>query len=147
MDAVFTVSMIDACHIVPFAKSYDDTISNGIALCPNLHRAFDRGLISIDNNYKVIVSEGFTEGEGTLYSIKQLAGSPILLPHETKFHPSKKIAYPGIESTSFRRSLFKQAFFGLLRNRPTSHQVLPLLLYLRLPKSNFAKNRYLAEQQ
>jgi putative restriction endonuclease len=37
------VQMIDACHIIPFSESHDDTISNGISLCPNLHRAFDRG--------------------------------------------------------------------------------------------------------
>jgi putative restriction endonuclease len=48
IDATINVSMIDACHIVPFNESYDDTVTNGIALCPNLHRAFDRGLIAID---------------------------------------------------------------------------------------------------
>lgn len=89
VDAVFTVSMIDACHIIPFAKSYDDTVSNGIALCPNLHRAFDRGLISINDDYEVLVSEGFTESKSTLYSIKQLAGSPIILPKEARFYPSQ----------------------------------------------------------
>ncbi len=48
IDATTEVSMIDACHIVPFAKSHNDTISNGLALCPTLHRAFDRFLIGID---------------------------------------------------------------------------------------------------
>lgn len=90
VDAVFTVSMIDACHIIPFSKSYDDTISNGIALCPNLHRAFDRGLISINDSYEVIVSKGFTESSDTFYSIKQFAGSTILLPSEPKLFPSKE---------------------------------------------------------
>jgi len=42
IDSTFNISMIDACHIIPFSISYDDTITNGIALCPNLHRAFDR---------------------------------------------------------------------------------------------------------
>ncbi|MBK6832039.1 MAG: HNH endonuclease [Flavobacteriales bacterium] len=35
-------SLIDACHIVPWADSYNDTITNGIALCPSMHHAFDR---------------------------------------------------------------------------------------------------------
>lgn len=87
IDAMFNVSMIDACHIVPFAKSYNDTITNGIALCPNLHRAFDRGMIAIDGNYKVIVSERFTENPNSVYSIKQLAGRPILLPTEPRYRP------------------------------------------------------------
>nr|WP_293835534.1 HNH endonuclease [uncultured Arsenicibacter sp.] len=87
IDATFNVSMIDACHIVPFAKSYNDTITNGIALCPNLHRAFDRGMISVDENFKVIVSERFTESKDNLYSIKQLAGKSILLPAAPRYRP------------------------------------------------------------
>lgn len=47
---------------------YNDTITNGIALCPNLHRAFDRGLIAIDDNFKVLVSQSFREDE-TNYSV------------------------------------------------------------------------------
>ncbi len=87
IDAMFTVSMIDACHIVPFAKSYNDTITNGIALCPNLHRAFDRGMIAVDDNFEVVVSERFTESAGSVYSIKQLVGNPILLPIEPRHQP------------------------------------------------------------
>ena len=55
IDATANISLIDACHIVPFAESYNDTITNGIALCPNLHRAFDRGLIAISDNYEVLL--------------------------------------------------------------------------------------------
>ena len=90
VDATFNVSLIDACHIRPFAKSYNDTITNGIALCPNLHRAFDRGLIGIDENYKVVVSERFTESPDTTYSIKKLAGMAIILPVESRFYPSEE---------------------------------------------------------
>ncbi|MEK6546248.1 MAG: HNH endonuclease [Nitrospinota bacterium] len=77
--------MIDACHIIPFSESYDDTITNGIALCPNLHRAFDRGLISIDNNYKVMVSKKIIE-TNSKYSLKQFKGKKILLPKEIRFY-------------------------------------------------------------
>lgn len=44
IQSVHSISMIDACHIVPFSESYNDTVTNGIALCPNIHRAFDRRL-------------------------------------------------------------------------------------------------------
>jgi len=37
IDNTYNISMIDACHIVPFSKSYDDTVSNVIALCPNFN--------------------------------------------------------------------------------------------------------------
>ncbi len=87
IDAVINVSMIDACHIVPFAESYDDTITNGIALCPNLHRAFDRGLISIDDDYRVVISNKFKE-ETSNYGIGIFAGKQINLPANPKFYPS-----------------------------------------------------------
>ncbi len=88
IDAIITVSMVDACHIVPFCESYDDTITNGIALCPNLHRAFDRGLIAIDENYRVIVSITFTENE-TNYSIKGFENQQITLPKLNNYFPLK----------------------------------------------------------
>jgi putative restriction endonuclease len=80
------VQMIDACHIVPFSESGDDTISNGLSLCPNLHRAFDRGLIAINEEYRVIVKP-FHEGDN-VYSIKQFEGQPISLPKQKEFLPA-----------------------------------------------------------
>jgi putative restriction endonuclease len=85
--AIADVSMVDACHIIPFKISHDDTISNGIALCPNLHRAFDRGLITIDETYRVVVSNQFSESGGT-YSLKQFSGKSLQLPDDKLFFPS-----------------------------------------------------------
>lgn len=89
IDVTLQISLIDACHIVPFSESYNDTISNGIALCPNLHRAFDRGLISIDKNYKVCVSSVFSEGESN-YSIRQFDQKQINLPKNKNFWPNEE---------------------------------------------------------
>jgi putative restriction endonuclease len=86
IDATISISMIDACHIVPFSESYDNTITNGIALCPNLHRAFDRGLISVDDNYKVVVSKSFREDE-TSYSIRAFESKTISLPTQESYFP------------------------------------------------------------
>ena len=89
IDATINVSMVDACHIVPFSESYNDTISNGIALCPNLHRAFDRGLIAIDDDYKVIISRNFREINSD-YSIQKFEGKVILLPKEREYFPLRE---------------------------------------------------------
>ncbi len=88
VDATINVSMVDACHIVPFSISYDDTITNGLALCPNLHRAFDRGLIAIDDDFRVLVSDAFVEDESS-YSIRQFAGKEILLPARKEWWPDE----------------------------------------------------------
>jgi putative restriction endonuclease len=83
------ISMIDACHIRPFSQSYDDTISNGIALSPTLHRAFDRGLITIDADYRVLVSSHFSESE-VPHSLRQLHGIDMLRPEFVRFMPSQE---------------------------------------------------------
>lgn len=99
IDALINVSMVDACHIIPFSESYNDTLTNGIALCPTLHRAFDRGLISIDDNYKVIISDLFIETCNSSYSIRQFEGKRILLP---QLQPN----YPSVRGFSYHRKKF-----------------------------------------
>ena len=93
IDATTEVSMIDACHIVPFAESHDDTISNGLALCPTLHRAFDRHLISIDDDYRVVIAKSFIERCDSPYSIKQFEGKHIQLPSTSNLYPSLSNLY------------------------------------------------------
>ena len=88
--ATFTVTMVDACHIVPFAKEFDNSLTNGIALCPNLHRAFDRGMITVGDDYRVILSKSFTENENSPFSFRSIEGKLLTLPVNKRFHPSTK---------------------------------------------------------
>lgn len=81
------ISLIDACHIKPFNLSGNDHITNGFALCPNLHRAFDRGLISISDDYKVLISPHFMEYDHNVYSIRQFEGKELILPGVAKYLP------------------------------------------------------------
>jgi putative restriction endonuclease len=81
------VTLIDACHIVPWADSFDDTISNGLALCPNLHRAFDRGLVSVAADYAVLISPHVQENDSS-HAIRPLAGRRLLLPAERRHWPA-----------------------------------------------------------
>lgn len=81
------VQMIDACHIKPFALSKDDTITNGISLSPNLHRAYDRGLITITDDYLVQISPAVIENDSP-YSLGQFEGKRILLPENPHYYPS-----------------------------------------------------------
>lgn len=90
ISSFFNISMIDACHIIPFSESYDDTIGNGLSLCPNIHRAFDRGLITIDENYKIVISTNFEEDLNNPFSIKKFDNRKILLPLEKLYAPKKE---------------------------------------------------------
>ena len=82
-------SMIDACHIEPYSVSKIDKVTNGIALCPNLHRAFDRGLVGIDENRKILISKFFAEDESNSYSLKALEGKMILPPFGNLYYPNQ----------------------------------------------------------
>ena len=82
-----SAQMIDACHIIPFSISNDDTIPNGLSLSPNMHRAFDRGLITINKDYVVRVSRSVEENKSA-YSLSQFDGKQINLPTSEKWYPS-----------------------------------------------------------
>ena len=87
LESSFNHNFIDACHIVPFSVSHNDKVNNGIALCPNLHRAFDRGLIGIDTSYRILVSSHLIEDNQHPYSLKKLNGKPIHLPSTPMYYP------------------------------------------------------------
>jgi|21_taG_2_1085346.scaffolds.fasta_scaffold00051_51 putative restriction endonuclease len=87
IDNIQNIQMVDACHIIPFSLSFDDTIPNGISLSPNLHRAFDRGLITINKEYIIRLSPTVIENDSS-YSITQFEGNKILLPDKVVWYPS-----------------------------------------------------------
>lgn len=80
--------LIEACHIKPFKRTLDDSISNGICLCPNMHTAFDKGLISVDEEERIIVSKHVVEIVENPYSLKNLEGNKIRKPIKENYRPS-----------------------------------------------------------
>ena len=90
LSSLYKHSFVDACHIVPFSRSQNDSVTNGIALCPNMHRAFDRGLLSIDDNYRIVVSEHLTEDKKHPYALSALNGKQIILPQQQNHYPAQE---------------------------------------------------------
>ncbi len=76
-------SFLRGCHIVPVSKDTkiaSDT-KNGICLCVLHDVAFENGLISISNQYKVIVKESFKPTSSVLATaISKLNGKKIRIP-------------------------------------------------------------------
>jgi putative restriction endonuclease len=79
---------VQAAHIFPFKQSFDDSIGNGISLCHLHHWCFDRGLFSIDDDYKIIVAANFQESGNENFLIRKLQANPIFLPKEKPLRPS-----------------------------------------------------------
>lgn len=81
-------NLVQACHIIPFAETGDNSLMNGIALCANLHSAFDNGFIGIGDDYEVIINKSEFEESRSVYSLAQFEGKRILLPENEEFWPS-----------------------------------------------------------
>lgn len=50
-------SEVQAAHIRPVASSGPDSVRNGLALCGTVHWMFDRGLLSLDDDYTILVAK------------------------------------------------------------------------------------------
>jgi len=75
---------LQAAHIKPKAHSGSFLPCNGIALSQDLHWAFDKGMFTINDDYKVIVHD---EIDSNL--LKQYENQIINLPIEDFFKPDK----------------------------------------------------------
>lgn len=78
---------VQAAHIRPVADEGPDFVGNGIALSSTMHWMFDRGLVSVDDDFTIIkVKKGLPEQvEGLLNS-----SGKLLLPVESPFRPHTK---------------------------------------------------------
>ncbi|MBD2362189.1 HNH endonuclease [Anabaena minutissima FACHB-250] len=81
-------NIVDGAHIKPFAQFYDSRIHNGIALCKNHHWAFDRGWFTIDDKYKILISNALEEISPHAKPMKDFHGEQLLLPHKEEYFPS-----------------------------------------------------------
>ncbi len=84
-------TIIDAAHIHQFARSGNNELQNGIALCKNAHWLFDCGLWSLDDDYRVIVAgERFHEDSPDQKPLAAYAGKRIRLPKDEGLRPDRK---------------------------------------------------------
>ena len=51
-------SEVQAAHIRPVADRGPDSVCNGLALSGTVHWMFDRGLISVDDDYTLLIASG-----------------------------------------------------------------------------------------
>ena len=79
---------LDAAHVRWFAYDGPDTLDNALALCALHHRAFDRGVVSLDLKRRIMVSRLF-RGTGSAHAlIVDLAGRPVDAPQQGLSRPS-----------------------------------------------------------
>jgi putative restriction endonuclease len=89
------LDLLDAAHILPVgAPGSHDLVTNGLALGPTYHRAFDRGLIYLSEDFVMRLnaqkSRDLTRAghDGGLAQFSSVLERPITLPRQARHRPS-----------------------------------------------------------
>lgn len=77
---------VEASHIYPKSKDGSDDPRNGISLCKLHHWAFDNGLLSINNDYTIIINPKILD-DSNYAEIWEYKDSKIYLPIKNEFIP------------------------------------------------------------
>jgi putative restriction endonuclease len=83
---------VQAAHIQPVASKGPDSVRNGLALSGTVHWMFDRGLISVGDDYKILVAKDHVPDDAARLlnqnGMIHLPRDPTLYPnaHFLKFH-------------------------------------------------------------
>lgn len=92
------MGVLDAAHVKPVGASGEDSVWNGLALTPTLHRLFDQGLFSltyVDGNLEVITSpkleRSMVEVPERGVGLALSDGTRLLLPAVASMQPRKSM--------------------------------------------------------
>ena len=80
----------DAAHIIPWSKTHNDAVDNGMSLCKLCHWGFDEGLLAASAQYAVVVSGLVSATYNVPAHLPSLAGRGLKLPEEEAFWPSRE---------------------------------------------------------
>jgi putative restriction endonuclease len=75
--------VLEAAHIQGYVNEESNNVQNGICLRVDIHKLFDNGLITIDSEYKILVSSMLKSTE-----YENLNGKKINLPQNKIYYPS-----------------------------------------------------------
>lgn len=91
-----SIGIIDAAHVRPVAAAGVDSVRNGIAMTPTVHRLFDLGLFTLEpggDDLRVLTSPrlepGMVEVPERGVSLGLKSGTPLVLPPNQAFRPRK----------------------------------------------------------
>lgn len=92
-------SEVQAAHIRPVADNGPDSVRNGLALSGTVHWMFDRGLISVDDDYSILLAESHLPDPvlGIINSnrVLRLPPTPDLAPHPQFLQYHRETVFKG----------------------------------------------------
>jgi putative restriction endonuclease len=78
---------LEAAHIRPYGREGTHTVSNGILLRSDVHRLFDKGYVSLDSEFRFVVSRRLKEDFDNGRSYYPLGGTRIASPSDEQDRP------------------------------------------------------------
>jgi putative restriction endonuclease len=83
-----SLPVLEAAHIKPYASGGEHAVSNGLSLRSDLHRLFDRGYVTVDEDQRFIVGRRLKDDFENGRSYYGLHGRPLASPDEPGLRPS-----------------------------------------------------------
>lgn len=71
---------LEAAHVRWHSQGGPSSVDNGLALTPTLHKLFDHGAWSIDDQRRVVVSRHFSGSDNAITELRALHGRPLRTP-------------------------------------------------------------------
>ncbi|OPY89741.1 MAG: hypothetical protein A4E73_02851 [Syntrophaceae bacterium PtaU1.Bin231] len=84
-----TLPALEASHIKPYTESGPHDVRNGILFRSDIHRLFDKGYVTVSEDYRFEVSGRIKEEFENGRNYYALHGNRILLPSEPRLWPQK----------------------------------------------------------
>ena len=82
-------TVVEAAHIVPWSKSKNDDIRNGMALCRLCHWGFDEGMLGVSDRYTVITSRTIGIDPNVPGLLQTLTARTIIGPQNRDLWPAQ----------------------------------------------------------
>ncbi len=84
-----SIPVLDAAHIVPYARGGKHEVRNGLLLRADLHRLFDRGYVTVDKDLRFVVGRRLRQDFENGRSYYGFNGKRLTTPDDTPLLPSK----------------------------------------------------------
>ena len=81
-------TVVEAAHIIPWSKTRNDDIRNGLALCRTCHWGFDEGMLGVSDSYKVITARSIGIEPNFPGFLTMLSGRGMITPTESDHWPA-----------------------------------------------------------
>ncbi|HOO41627.1 MAG TPA: HNH endonuclease [Syntrophales bacterium] len=85
-----TLPALEASHIKPYTESGPHDVRNGILFRSDIHRLFDKGYVTVSEDYRFEVSARIKEEFENGRDYCALHGNHILLPRDENYWPHKQ---------------------------------------------------------